>query len=202
MLKLETILVGGFSEMIELCELCEIRIVGIIDHNTDKNSFPYPILGTDNDAERLYDTYKSVPVVITPDLPAIRLKLATHYAAIGYSFLNVISPKAIVSRSCKMGKGVIVQSGVNISADVCIGDFVRLNVNANVMHDCTIGNYTTIAPNAVLLGKVIVEDDCYIGANSTILPEVIVHESSVVGAGSVAVKNVPAGHTVKGVPAK
>jgi sugar O-acyltransferase (sialic acid O-acetyltransferase NeuD family) len=199
---MKIILVGGFTEIIELCELCELQIVGIIDSIIDKASSQYPILGTDNDAASLYCEYKSIPVVITPDLPHIRKKLADHYSTIGYSFLNVISPKATISKSCKMGKGVIVQSGVNISADVCIGDFVKLNSNSNIMHDCNVGNFTTIAPNAVLLGRVNVKDNCYIGANSTILSEVIVKENAVVGAGAVVVKNIMSNQTVKGVPAK
>jgi len=198
----EAILVGGFNEMIELCELCGIKIIGIIDKNTNISSYQYPVLGDDWNAENLYSRYKSIPLVITPDLPCTRKKLAAHYSAIGYSFLNVISPKATISKSCILGKGVVVQSGVNISADVCIGDFVKLNTNSNIMHDCKIGNFTTIAPDAVLLGRVKVRQHCYIGSNSTVLPDVIVEENSIVGAGSVVVKNVMMDQTVKGVPAK
>jgi len=199
---MEVILIGGFNEMIELCELCEMHIIGIIANNTDMASSKYPILGADTDAESLYKKYKSIPVVITPDSPRIRKKLVEHYSAIGYSFLNVISPKATISRSCILGEGVVIQSGVNVSADVCIGNFVKLNSNSNVMHDCKVGNFTTIAPNAVLLGRVKVEGNCYIGANSTILPEIIVKENGIVGAGAVVLKNIHYNETVKGVPAK
>ena len=199
---MEAILVGGFNEIIELCELCDIHIVGIIDNDIHKKHAQYPILGTDNDAGSLYTKYQSTPIVITPDLPHIRNKLFDYYSSIGYSFLSVISPKAEISKSSILGKGVIIQSGVNISSDAVIGNFVKLNTNSNIMHDCKIERFTTVAPNAVLLGRVKVGSFCYIGANSTILPDVIVHDKSVVGAGSVVVNNVEKGKPVKGVPAK
>lgn len=199
---MKAILVGNFNEVIELCELCGIKIVGIIDNNINKTTSQYPILGTDDDAKSLYSAYHTIPIVITPDLPQIRKKLVEHYSAIGYSFLSVISPKAIISRSSVLGKGVVIQSGVNVSSDAVIGDFVKLNTNANVMHDCKVGNFTTIAPNAVLLGRVKVECLCYIGANSTTLPEVIINENVVIGAGAVVVGSIMANRKVKGVPAK
>ncbi len=199
---MKAILVGGFNEMIELCELCNIKIVGIIDNDIHKEYPQYSILGTDNDAARLYSKYHSVPVVITPDSPNIRKKLVDYYSSIGYSFLSVISPKAEISKSSLLGKGVVIQSGVNISSNANVGDFVKLNTNSNIMHDCKIEGFTTVAPNAVLLGRVKVGSSCYIGANSTILPDVIIHKKAVVGAGSVVVKNVEKGKTVKSVPAK
>ena len=199
---LEAVLVGGFNEMIELCELCDIKIVGIIDNNVHKKHARYSILGTDNDAERLYTKYQSTPIVITPDLPHIRNKLFDYYSSIGYSFLSVISPKAEISKSSILGKGVVIQSGVNISSNAIIENFVKLNTNSNIMHDCKIEEFTTVAPNAVLLGRVKVGKFCYIGANSTILSDVIIHEKAIVGAGSVVVKHVGKEKTVKGVPAK
>ena len=199
---MEAILVGGFNEMLELCELCNIKIVGIIDNDIRKEYSQCPILGTDNDAARLHRKYHSVPVIITPDSPHIRKKLVDYYSSIGYSFLSVISPKAEISKSSLIGNGVVIQSGVNISSNVYVGDFIKLNTSANIMHDCKIDEFTTIGPSAVLLGRVKIESHCYIGANSTILPAVTVHEGCTVGAGSVVVEDTEKGTTVKGVPAK
>jgi len=199
---MDAILIGGFIEIIELCELCNINILGIIDNKIEKEYCGYPILGNDNDAKQLSYRFKKIPLILTPDLPATRKKLAYYYSSLGFSFLNLISPRATVSKSSKIGKGVVIQSGANVSANVAIDEFVRLNTNANVMHDCKIGAFTTIAPCAVLLGRGNIGCSCYIGANSTILPDITVEDNAIIAAGAVVVKNVGAGKTVKGIPAK
>ena len=50
----KVILVGGFHEMIELCEDCGYSIVGIIDNTISTNYWNYPIIGTDGDCQELY----------------------------------------------------------------------------------------------------------------------------------------------------
>lgn len=198
----KVILVGGFNEIIELCERCNKEIVGIIDNKLVESYRGYPILGTDNDAEALFELFGKIPLLITPDNPTLRLKLVEKYRNIGFSFLKIISPDAFISPSAKIGKGVIIQSSVNISANVIVEDFVKVNVMANIMHDSKIGSFTTIAPNAVILGYVNIDEKCYIGANSTILPNKQVTQGSIVGAGSVVTKDILTSSTVKGNPAK
>lgn len=196
------IIVGAFHEMIELCEDCGLEIVGIIDNQQIGDYYGCPILGTDEDAEQLFREYSDCCVVLTPDLPKVREKLHELYSQIGFQFATVISPKAIISRNAKIGKGTVIQACVNVSAGSTIGDFVKLNTYANIMHDDVVGNYATIAPNAVLLGYVHVEESSYIGANSTILPHIKIGGGSIVGAGAVVTKDVKNNVIVKGVPAR
>lgn len=200
--KNRIILVGGFHEVIELCEMCRYDIVGIIDNNLSGKYYGYPIIGKDEDAEKLFQKYTDCKLVITPDSPKIREKLVQYYSSLGYAFATIISPEARISKTATIGKGSVVQSGVNVSSETQIGEFVKLNTNCNVMHDNVIGNYTTIAPNAVSLGRIKIGKSAYIGANSTILPELEIGDGAIVGAGAVVTKNVKNGTVVKGVPAK
>lgn len=196
------IIVGGFHEIIELCEELKYSIVGIIDNTLKGKYLGYPIIGNDSDASMLFKTFYNLPLVITPDTPLLREKLFGYYSKIGFRFETIISAKAKISKSAQIGTGTIIQSGVNVSAQTRIGNFVKLNTNCNVMHDCLIHDYVTIAPNAVLLGHVTVSEKVYIGANSTILPTISIGEDSLVGAGSVVTRNIDNNITVKGVPAK
>lgn len=196
------ILVGGFHEIIELCRRCGKEIVGIIDNNLRDEYLGYKILGTDGLAGELYKEYADFPVIISPDSPAMRIRLVEYYKIIGYRFTGLISPKANISESAQIGAGVIIQDGVNVSSASLVGDFVKLNTYANVMHDVVVRDWVTVAPNAVLLGRVCIGEATYIGANSTVLAEKNVGRNAVIGAGAVVTKDVGDGITVVGNPAR
>ena len=65
------ILVGGFHEIIELCENIGYTIIGIIDNNIEDHYLNYPILGRDEDAYEILNKNTNIPLVITPDSPLI-----------------------------------------------------------------------------------------------------------------------------------
>jgi sugar O-acyltransferase (sialic acid O-acetyltransferase NeuD family) len=196
------IIVGGFVEIIELCETLNKNIIGIIDNELSVSYLNYPILGKDCDAQSIFERYKDVSIVLAPDSPKIRKKLFELYSKIGFKFCTLIHPNANVSKSAKIEEGSIVQSHVNVSSNSQIGQFCKLNTYSNIMHDCQINDFTTIAPNAVLLGRVKVESLVYVGANSTILPEMSINAEAIVGAGSIVTKDVAKNVTVLGNPAK
>lgn len=196
------IIVGAFHEMIELCENAGYDIVGIIDNEKKKEFLSYPIIGKDEEAESLYAKYKDISLVISPDAPLIREKLVNLYLKIGFNIETVISPTAMISKYATIGKGVVIQTGVNVSAFTEIKDFVKLNTQCNIMHDSVIGDYTTVAPNAVVLGRIHIGGKCYVGANATILPELTIGDEVIVGAGAVVTKDIQNNQKVKGIPAK
>lgn len=196
------ILVGGFHEVIELCEFCGKKIFGIIDNQFKKQYLGYNILGSDHLADKIYKKYGDIPVVITPDNPLQRRKLVGYYSKIGFNFCNLIHPNATISQYAKIGKGVVIQNGVNVSSNVVIKDFVKINTFVNIMHDSLIGKFTTIAPNAVVLGRVKISESCYVGANSTILQGKMIGRKAIIGAGAVVTKDVDDNVTVIGFPAR
>ncbi len=198
----DVIIVGGFHEIIELCEECGLNVVGIIDNILQGAYYGVPIIGKDADAERLFHQYGGCKVIITPDSPKIRVKLVDLYKIIGYKFATVISPLAHISKYTEIGEGTVIQAGVNVSSATKIGCFCKLNSYCNVMHDNVISDYTTIAPNTVLLGRVAIGKASYIGANSTILPNISIGAGATVGAGAVVTHDVEADVVVKGIPAK
>ncbi len=198
----KVILVGGFCEIIELCEDNEVEIIGVIELNREPISHNLRVLGTDDDAYTLSDIIKKYPLIISPDSPQKRKKLFCYYNALGNSFFTLISNRAIISQSAGVKEGTVIQKGVNVSSEVSIGRFVKLNSFSNVMHHSVIGDFTTISPNAVILGKCEIGENCYIGANSSILPHIKICDNVVVGAGAVVTKNIFIPGTYVGTPAK
>lgn len=198
----DVLLVGGFVETIELCELCGLRITGIIDKALTGSLCGYPILGSDADIEEIYAAYARTPVIIAPDMPSVRAGLFMLYKRVGFAISSLISPKAFISPSARLGEGCIIQSMCHVSSNAVLGMGVKMNTLANVMHDCNICDCVTIAPNAVILGGVNIGEQAYIGANSTILPTRVIGKRAVVGAGAVVTKDVLRDTVVAGVPAR
>jgi len=195
------IIVGAFHEIIELAEENGIEIAGIIDNDKSDNYRSYKIICCDKDAGNLSDTFKNIPIILTPDVPFIRKKLHKFYSELGFKFSSLISKNSVISKSAVIDFGTIIQSGVNVSAESKIGKFVKLNTKCNIMHNSILGDFTTIAPNAVTLGNVKIGELCYIGSNATILPNISICDNVIVGAGAVVTKNINIVGTYVGVPA-
>lgn len=170
----KVIIVGAFHETIELCELCQCTSIGVIDSITEPVYMGYPVLGSDADSKQIFEKHSDCKIVISPDSSKIKRKIASYYSNIGFDFASIISPRAFISKTAKIGKGVVIQSGVNISSNVELGDFCKVNFNANIMHDVQVGDFSIIAPNVVVLGRAHIGNDVYIGANSTICPDTII----------------------------
>ena len=199
----DIILIGGFCETIELCQECGFNIAGIVDA-TDKDAKAYGLsyLGDDETFLAQSGQYRQVPLVICPDSPKARQRIAGKYRDAGFSFASVISPEAKISKTALFGTGVVIHAACFISARVRVGDFVRMNHGASVFHETCVQDAVTIAPYATVLGRVELEAGCYIGARAVVLPGLKIAQDAIVGAGAVVTKDVPARVTVAGVPAK
>lgn len=82
---------------------------------------------------------------------------------------------------------------INAKCGVTIEDFVQIGSH------CSIYSVSTIDKKQ---GSVILKKNCRIGSHSVIMPGVTIGEESVVGAFSFVNRNIPAGETWAGVPAK
>lgn len=194
------VLVGGFSEIIELCKDSDFESIFVIDKIDVGLDTTY--LGSDQEFFVKSERYNSQPFIITPDNPKARKDIFREYSRFTSRFINLISKNAKISSSSQIGIGNVIQYGVYISANVRIGDFVKLNVNACVMHDSQIGSFSTIAPCSTILGRVRIGENCYIGSMATVLPEIIICDNVTIGAGAVVTKNIFESGVYVGVPAK
>lgn len=192
--------------MIELAEHCGCNIVGLIDNKLYNNGLQdylgYPVLGTDEDAPVIYNKYKNVSLVVTPNKPMVKKKLVEYYRSFGFHFASLISPLSKISPRAILGEGVLVHNYTVIDPFAKVGDFVRLESFGLIGHDCVIGDYSFVAAGAHVLGRVEMGECCYMGANSVILSDHKIGDNVTIGMGSSVITNVKSNTTVIGVPAK
>lgn len=131
-----------------------------------------------------------------------RLDLLLQLAHLGYEPLSVVHPRAFIASDAHLGKGCQVLAFGAVCAGANLGDAVIVNTKASIDHDCNIGNGVHVAPGATLAGEVVVGDFAFIGAGAIVLPCIRIGAGAIIGAGAVVTKDVAAGTTVTGNPAR
>ena len=131
-----------------------------------------------------------------------RLSYAQKMQSSGWTLVRAIHPSAVVAASAQVGINVVVAAGAVIGVDSTVTDSAIINTCAVVDHECTIGSAAHICPGALLAGRVTVGEGAFVGLGSRVIQCLAIGAWSTVGAGAVCTREVPAGATVVGVPAR
>ncbi|ASW75719.1 dTDP-6-deoxy-3,4-keto-hexulose isomerase [Chryseobacterium piperi] len=122
----------------------------------------------------------------------------------------VVLAQAVIGKNCNINYNVFIENDVFIGNNVTIKPGVQIWDGISIEDDVFIGPNVTFTNDKhpvsknkdFILLKTIVKKGASIGANATILPGITIHENAVIGAGSVVTKDIPAGETWFGNPAK
>lgn len=133
-------------------------------------------------------------------------KWIKHYTSIiegkGGKFISIISPLASIGQNSIVGDGCIINKYALISSDVKLGNHVYMGVFTDFGHDVVVGDYCHIGAYTFLGGGVHIEDCVTAHPRVNVLPHKKIGEGATLGASSVVIRNVAAGITVFGIPAK
>lgn len=132
----------------------------------------------------------------------VRAVVTERCLAAGLEVVPLIAPSAQVGATASVGAGTVVLHRAVLGANARVGRGSIINTGATVDHDCVIGDFVHIAPGVNLAGTVTVGDHAMIGIGASVVPGMRIGAGATVGAGAVVVRDVPAGRTVVGVPAK
>jgi sugar O-acyltransferase (sialic acid O-acetyltransferase NeuD family) len=133
---------------------------------------------------------------------ATRRKIAAKLRGEDLPFDPCIHPDVVIRRGVKVGRGTIICSGVKLTVDISVGEFVIINLNATIGHDVLLDDFVSIMPGVNISGSVRIGREVFIGSGATILQGLTIGEGSIVGAGAVVTRSLPARSKVVGVPAR
>ncbi len=141
-------------------------------------------------------------VVIGIAWPAGREKLATAGVGGERQFATLIHPSATVPKATVLGEGTVIAAGARISGNVRIGRHVYIGQNVVVGHDSRIGSFTSVLPGAIVSGDVRLGEGVLVASAAFVKERVNVGDASTLGAGGVLLRDLSAGTTAVGVPAR
>lgn len=163
--------------------------------------------------ERLHD----VPVMVPEDAvrcypqaraaiavgnPRTRVTLAARLESLGVQFATLVHPETQSGPRIALGDGTLICAGNILTTDIRIGAHVHLNLDCTVGHDVIIADFVTIAPGVHISGNVTVHAGAEIGTGAMIRQGLTIGRGAAVGMGAVVTKDVPAGETWVGNPAR
>ncbi|MGJ0506234.1 MAG: acetyltransferase [Methylocystis sp.] len=137
----------------------------------------------------------------------VRQAIAERFIKVGVQPVDVHSLQARFYDANKIGEGSIICAGSIVTSNAIIGRFFHCNIQSYVAHDCVVGDFVTFAPRVACNGNVVIEDHAYIGTGAVIKEgmkkrPLRIGKGAIVGMGAVVTKDVPAGETWVGNPAR
>ena len=204
---------GGFGrEMMPIFQSCATgvsgfdpsRVVFVESSPTSREVNGHPVVSEDE--------FFGIPAVsrhinVAIANSRVRCEIAERCMQRGAQPLDVRAPNALVLQDSAIGPGLILGPFAMVTANSRVGRFVHLNYYSCIAHDCVVGDFVTLAPGARCNGNVHLCDHAYIGAGAVIKQgqpgkPLTVGIGAVVGMGAVVTRDVPAGATVVGNPAR
>jgi sugar O-acyltransferase (sialic acid O-acetyltransferase NeuD family) len=198
MVDLYIIGAGGFGrETLDACLAANVAVTAFADERrAGQPTRGLPTVHPDEVPE-------DAQIVVAIADPTVRHRLAEELTAPGGRRLRtVVHPRAVIGPETDLGPGSVVLANAHVSSSCRLGAQVQINYNATVGHDAELDDAVTVLPGANVAGATHLGSGVTIGSNACVLQGLTIGAGATVGAGAVVTRDVGAGNTVVGVPAR
>ena len=159
----------------------------------------YSYLGSSGAA---FEAAPEASSIIAIGSPSARRAVATHLEERGVPTVSVRHPSAVVGSEFTSRAGAVICSGVEVSTNVRLGEYVHLNPGSIIGHDAVLGDFVSVNPGAVVSGECRVGEGVLVGAASVILQGLSIGANATVGAAACVTRDVSSATVSVGVPAR
>lgn len=156
------------------------------------------------EVERHFDPARTAMLVSIgwEDANGLRERKYREAQAKGYSFVSYASSRAMLPPDLRMGEGCMIFDGAIVQPFARLGDGVILRSGCHLSHHVAIEDFSFVSSHAVIGGGAHLERRCFVGLNATVRDGVRIGERAIIGAGAVIARDVEAGATYAGLPAR
>ncbi len=191
---------GHAAVVVDILRQLHVPILGLIAKEQPKEQAVFAGLPwyASDDAVLTFNQDAVLLVNAIGSLPGqnIRFRVHQQFKALGYHFMTLVSPSAVVSSYAVLAEGVQVMPGCIVNANAHIGEGTIINTGAIIEHDCFIGEHNHIAPGAVLSGSVTTGNYVHIATGAKVIQGITIGERTLVGAGATVTKNLASNKTL------
>jgi len=207
---MDVLIVGAGAQAKYISEISRVRadfkVIGALDIMGNPDVIGKDIGGVEIigglDFLGSYEPAPDRRVIIAASDNRRKQELAEQLKRRGFQFFTAIHPTAVIAGTARIGEGAIINPRAVIQPFARIGNHVMIHAGCIVEHDCVIDDFANLAPGAILAGWVNVGCRATLFTNCSVIPAKSIGEDAVVGAGAVVIRDVPAGQTVVGNPAR
>lgn len=194
--------VGRFANDIALA--CHLPVHGFLDALRPIGSEieGRPVLGGLEDVALLKQLSAEHEFYVALGGPEGRGRLARIVAAAGGRFATLVHPWVVRAPSTRVGNGCLVNAFSYLHSGVSVGDGTMIESHVSIGTDVLIGSNVSVTQGVQIAARARVADDCFLGTGCVVLPDVVIGAGATIGAGAVVNREVPAGLTVVGNPAR
>ncbi len=184
---------GHFNVLIDiLCKKKQLNLYGVhsLTNGDVPNKFKLKTLIEKQIIDLNPEKYILVNAIGFNPKNQIRKKIFNKFKKLGFNFLTVKHPSAIISNFATISEGAQILTHASIMPNSYIGKNCVINTNSSIDHDSRLDDNVNISPSSTICGNVYIKEGTYIGASSTILNNVTIGKNCHVAPGSIVNKNI------------
>ncbi len=134
--------------------------------------------------------------------PRYRRTMDDTMTGLGFEATTLVHPSAHIGDDVTVGLGSTICAFSVLTTNIRIGKSAQINIGCVVAHDARIGDYLTLAQSVNIAGNVTIGDDVTLHTQAIVDRGRTIGSNAVVGSGSVVTRDIDAGVTALGVPAR